>query len=186
MIYKCWWLFRTWKGKFPSCFIRVTVAWRHQSMTSYISMRTVPFKHHCKIRKWLLSILYKFHIILSYIHRDMRVFSELFYPPTYMVITQWWEGGLILFDKIPVSTLEMISNVPFTYPCPRNLLKSRTALIRGASSCVSNELWNKNAIGGRRWDVAAQEQGVCNMEIKIVTLVVKGNVKLTVPADWQE
>ena len=29
----------------------------------------------------------------------------------------------------------------------------------------------KNAIGGRRWDVAAQERKVCNMEIKIVTLI---------------
>ena len=33
-------------------FDRVTVAWRHQSMKSYISVRTASFKHHCKIRKW--------------------------------------------------------------------------------------------------------------------------------------
>ena len=51
---------------------------------------------------------------------------------------------------------------------------------------VSGELWDKNAIGGRRWDVAAQERKVCNIKIKIVTLVVKGSVKLTVPTDWQE
>ena len=36
------------------------------------------------------------------------------------------------------------------------------------------------------WDVAAQERKVCNMEIKIVTLFVKGSVKLIVPTDWQE
>ena len=44
--------------------------------------------------------------------------------------------------------------------------------------------WAKIAIGGRRWDVAAQERKVCSIEIKIVTLVVKGSVKLTVPTDW--
>ena len=31
--------------------------------------------------------------------------------------------------------------------------------------------------------MAAQERKVCNVEIKIVTLVVKGSVKLTVPTD---
>ena len=44
----------------------------------------------------------------------------------------------------------------------------------------------KSVIGGRRWDVAAQERKVCNMEIKIVTLAVKGRVKLNVPTDFQE
>ena len=32
----------------------------------------------------------------------------------------------------------------------------------------------------------AQERKVRNMEIKIVTLVVKGSVNVTVPTDWQE
>ena len=32
-------------------------------------------------------------------------------------------------------------------------------------------------------DVATQEQKVCNMEIEIVTFVVKGRAKLTVPTD---
>ena len=58
--------------------------------------------------------------------------------------------------------------------------------IRGASPGVSDELWDKNAIGERRWDVATQEREVCNMEIEIVTIVVKGSAKLTVPTDWQE
>ena len=58
--------------------------------------------------------------------------------------------------------------------------------IRGASPGVSDELWDKNAIGGRRLNVASQERKFCNMEIEIVTFIVKGNVKLTVPTDWQE
>ena len=51
---------------------------------------------------------------------------------------------------------------------------------------MSDELWDKNAIGRRRWDVAIQEREDCNMEIEIVTLVVKGSAKLTVPIDWQQ
>ena len=35
---------------------------------------------------------------------------------------------------------------------------------------MSDELWDKNAIGGRRWGVATQKREVCNMEIEIVTL----------------
>ena len=58
--------------------------------------------------------------------------------------------------------------------------------IRGASPGVSDELWDKNVIGGRGWDVATQERKVCNMEIEIVTFVVKESTKLTVPTDWQE
>ena len=56
----------------------------------------------------------------------------------------------------------------------------------GASPGVSDELWNKNAIGGRKWDVATQERKVCNVEIEIVALVVKGSLKSTVLSYWQE
>ena len=52
--------------------------------------------------------------------------------------------------------------------------------LRGASPGVLDELWDKKAIGGRIWDVATQERKVCNMEIEIVTFVVKGSTKLTV------
>ena len=38
----------------------------------------------------------------------------------------------------------------------------------------------------RRLDVATQERKVCNMEIEIVTFVVKGSTKLTVPTNCQE
>ena len=51
---------------------------------------------------------------------------------------------------------------------------------------MSDELWDENAIGGRRQDVPTQERKVCNMEIEIVTFVVKGSATLTVPIEWQE
>ena len=40
------------------------------------------------------------------------------------------------------------------------------SFIRGASRGVSDEMSDKNAIGGRRWDVADQERKVCSMGIK--------------------
>ena len=39
--------------------------------------------------------------------------------------------------------------------------------------------WNSK--GGRRWDVATQDRKVCDIEIEIFTLVVKGSAKLTPP-----
>ena len=60
------------------------------------------------------------------------------------------------------------------YPCPRSLLESRTALRikhsqeEHASPGVSGELWDKNAIGGRRWDVATQERKVWKLKWKIL------------------
>ena len=64
-------------------------------------------------------------------------------------------------------------------------LENKT-FIREASPGVSDELWDKNSIRGLRLDVAAQERKIGTMEIKIVTLFVKGSVKVTVPTDWQE
>ena len=63
--------------------LRVTVAWRHQTMTSCTSERTASFWQHWQIRIWKLHTLYKFGIIPSYIWGDMRLVSELFDPPTY-------------------------------------------------------------------------------------------------------
>ena len=78
------------------------------------------------------------------------------------------------------TSLETISNVPWHTPAREaywkvasHRPKNKTFII-GASPGVSDKLWNKNAIGGRRWDVATQERKVCNMEIEIVTFVVKG------------
>ena len=45
---------------------------------------------------------------------------------------------------------------------------------------------DKNAIGRRRWNIATQERKVCDMEVEIVTFVVKGSAQLTVPPDRQE
>ena len=41
----------------------------------------------------------------------------------------------------------------------------------------------KTPYAGEDGTLAAQERKVCNMEIKTVTLVVKGSAKLTVPTD---
>ena len=87
------------------------------------------------------------------------------------------------------TSLETISNVPWHIPAREAYLKvapPSETFIRGASPGVSDELWDKNAICGWRWDVATQERKICNMEIEIVTLVVKKSAKLTDPTDWQE
>ena len=99
-----------------------------------------------------------------------------------------------MFGKIPVPTIELPKRRFQTFldiSLPEKLIgkSHRTqnkTFIRGASPGVSVELWDRNAIGRRRWDVATQEREVCNMEIKIVTFVVKGSTKLAVPTDRQE
>ena len=42
---------------------------------------------------------------------------------------------------------------------------------------------DKNAIGWRRRNIAIPERNVCDMEIEIVTFVVKESVQLTVAPD---
>ena len=103
-------------------------------------------------------------------------------------------GDIILLGKIPVPTIELPKWRFQTFldiSLPEKLIgkshrPQNKTFIRGASPGVSDELWDKNVIGGRRWDVATQERKVCNMEIEIVTFIDKGNAKLTVPTDWQE
>ena len=56
------------------------------------------------------------------------------------------------------------------------------AFIRGINPGVSYEVWDKNDIGGRRWDIVTRERKVCDIEIEIGTFVVKGSVKYAVPA----
>ena len=99
------------------------------------------------------------------------------------------ERGFILFDKIPVPTIELSWRQFQTFLdiyLPEKLIwklhcpQSKT-FIRGAIPGVSDELWEENAIGGKRWDVATQERKVCNMEIEIVTFVVKGSKIEKVP-----
>ena len=49
-----------------------------------------------------------------------------------------------------------------------------------------DQLRDKNTIDWKRLDVATQEQKVYNMEIEIVTLVVKGSAKLTITTRCQD
>ena len=58
--------------------------------------------------------------------------------------------------------------------------------IRGASPGIPYKLRNKDAIGGRGWNIATQERKICDVEIEIVTFVINGSVKLTVPPDRQK
>ena len=92
---------------------RVTVAWRHQTMTSHLSLHTASFKHHCKIRKCLLCTLYKFYMIPSYIQRDMRVVSELFYPPTYILYN---DKRACMVCKIYIEKKKRSDSVPCQKP----------------------------------------------------------------------
>ena len=104
------------------------------------------------------------------------------------------ERDLKLFGKIPVPTIDLSEDFKcsLTNPClPEKLIgkwhrPQNKTFIRGASPGVSDELWDKNALGGRRWDVATQKRTACNMEIEIETFVVKGSAKLTVPSDSHE
>ena len=51
---------------------------------------------------------------------------------------------------------------------------------------IPYELRDKNTTGWRRVNIATQERKVCDMEVKIVTFVVKGSAQLTVPPDRQK
>ena len=51
---------------------------------------------------------------------------------------------------------------------------------------IPYKLRNKDAIGGRGWNIATQERKICDVEIEIVTFVINGSVKLTVPPDRQK
>ena len=58
--------------------------------------------------------------------------------------------------------------------------------MRGASPGIPYKLRNKDAIGGRGWNIATQVRKICDVEIEIVTFVRNGSVKLTVPPDRQK
>ena len=58
--------------------------------------------------------------------------------------------------------------------------------IRWASPSISYKLRNKDVIGGWGWNIATQERKICDVEIEIVTFVIDGSVKLTVPPDRQK
>ena len=81
---------------------------------------------------------------------------------------------------------QKILNALLSIPARESYWSQNKIFIRGASPGRSDAVRDKNAIGGLRWDAANRERKVRNMEIEIVTLVVKGSAKLTVPTDWQE
>ena len=98
---------------------------------------------------------------------------------------QWLLSLYMVIIKNVVSRLinnlcTRISNVPL-HTLPKKLIgkshcSQNKTFRRWASPGVPDELWDENTIGGRRWDVAVQKREVCNIEIKIVTLVLKGSV----------
>ena len=110
------------------------------------------------------------------------------------VIYHLWEGNFILFDKIPVSTIKLpqwrFQAFLDVSLFEKLIWKSRRpqdkTSIRGASPGISYKLRNKVAIGGRGWNIATQERKICDVEIEIVTFVINGSVKLTVPPDRQK
>ena len=100
----------------------------------------------------------------------------------------------MLFDKIPVSTIklpqwrfEAFLDVSLF---EKLIWKSRRpqdkTSIRWASPGKPYKLRNKDAIGGRGWNIATQERKIYDVEIEIVTFVINGSVKLTVPPDRQK
>ena len=105
-----------------------------------------------------------------------------------------WEGDFIMFDEIPISTIKLPEGRFQTFldiSLSEELRwKSRRpwnkTFIRGASPGIPYELWDKNTIGWRRWNIATQERKVCDMEVEIVTFVVEGSLQLTVTLDRQE
>ena len=105
------------------------------------------------------------------------------------VIQHLWEGNFVLFDKIPVSTIKLPKSrfqAFFDVSLFEKLIwKSRRprdkTSLWGASPGISYKLRNKDAIGGWGWNIATQERKICGVEIEIVTFIINGSVKLTVP-----
>ena len=51
---------------------------------------------------------------------------------------------------------------------------------------MSYKFRDKDAIGGRSWNIATQEGKICDVEIEIVIFAIYGSVKLTFPPDRQK
>ena len=78
-----------------------------------------------------------------------------------------------------------------TYPFLRSWFQSCVALrikktIRGACPVILYKLCDKDAVGGRSWNIATQERKICDMEIEMVTFVINDVVKLILPPDRQK
>ena len=55
--------------------------------------------------------------------------------------------------------------------------------MRGASPGVSYKLRDKNAFGRRKWNITTQGRNVCDVKIEIMSVVVDGSVKFTIPSN---
>ena len=107
---------------------------------------------------------------------SVGVITEYGHPPEYHVtLGRGASSCLIRSPYRPRNFLRDDSKRSLTYPCPRSLLENRIALrinfSRGASSVVSDELWDKNEIGGEDGLLLLRNWKLCNNEIKIVTRV---------------
>ena len=93
----------------------------------------------------------------------------------------WWD---------PISTIELPEGRFKTFldiSLPEKLTwKSRRyqnkTFITGASPGIPYEPRDKHTKGWRRWYIATQERKVCDMEVEIVTFVVKGPSKRDRPS----
>ena len=72
------------------------------------------------------------------------------------------------------------------YPLRNPLRGDNKTSMRGASQGISYKLLDEDAIGGWNFNIATQERNICDLEIEIVTFIIKGSVKLTVPPDRQK
>ena len=104
------------------------------------------------------------------------------------------ERDFIMFDDIPISIIKLSEGRFQTFP-EISLSEELRWMSRrpknktfwtGASPGIPYELWDKKIIDWRRSNIATQERIVCNIEVEIVTFVVKGSAQLTVPLDGQE
>ena len=95
-------------------------------------------------------------------------------------------GDFITFAEITISTIEIPERLFQTFPhisLPEKLTwkshrSQNKTFIRGASPGIPYELWDKHTIGWRRWNIATQDMKFCDMEVEIVTFVIKGNAPL--------
>ena len=103
-------------------------------------------------------------------------------------------GDFILLNKIPVSTIKLPKGrfqachevSLFVLLTGKSSGTQNKTPIRGASPPgVSYQLRDENAIGRRRWNITTQERKVCDVEIEIISFVVNGSVKLSIPPERQ-
>ena len=110
------------------------------------------------------------------------------------VIQHSWERKFVLFDEIPLSNIKLFQwryqaffdVSQFEKLIWKSCRPQIKTSIRGASPGISYKLRNKDAIGWRGSNIATPERKICDVEIEIITFVINGRVKLTVPPDRQK